>query len=233
MEVSTRAPSAPRPACSPRASRALASQRKASRTLGGCRHHQARLARSATQARGSRTRARVATPNSSVDVDTALVKELKENGFRSTRRTKLVCTIGPATSGYEELEQLASNGMNVARLNMCHGSHGWHKSVIERIRKLNQELGYSLAIMVDTEGSEVHIGDIEEPRQVEIKDKWTFTIRSLDRDLPGAPSADQEDGGAALTPAGGEGKPKSRRSATTVFPRTSKSATRSWSTGGW
>ena len=95
-----------------------------------------------------------------MDVDTALVKELKENGFRSTRRTKLVCTIGPATSGYDELELLAQNGMNVARLNMCHGKHDWHKQVIERIRKLNRELGYSLAIMVDTEGSEVHIGAV-------------------------------------------------------------------------
>ena len=74
-------------------------------------------------------RVHVATPNASVDVDKALEKELQENGFRSTRRTKLICTIGPATSGYEELEQLASNGMNVARLNMCHGSREWHKEV--------------------------------------------------------------------------------------------------------
>lgn len=133
--------------------------------------------------RGHRTcsdvRTRVATPNSSVDVDTALAKELQENGFRSTRRTKLICTIGPATSGYEELEQLASNGMNVARLNMCHGDHKWHKQVIQRIRKLNHELGYSIAIMVDTEGSEVHIQDFPAPRPVEVDDKWTFTIRSL------------------------------------------------------
>ena len=74
-------------------------------------------------------RVHVATPNASVDVDKALEKELQENGFRSTRRTKLICTIGPATSGYEELEALASNGMNVARLNMCHGSREWHKEV--------------------------------------------------------------------------------------------------------
>jgi len=131
-----------------------------------------------------------------VDVDTALVKELKENGFRSTRRTKLVCTIGPATSGYDELELLAQNGMNVARLNMCHGKHDWHKQVIERIRKLNRELGYSLAIMVDTEGSEVHIGDIEEPRPVEKDDRWTFTIRSLERSPATPPSATAEAEGA-------------------------------------
>ena len=146
------------------------------------------MGRSASRGEGeAATKVRVATPNSSIDLDAALVKELKENGTRSTRRTKLICTIGPATSGYEELEQLASNGMNVARLNMCHGSHEWHREVIQRIRKLNHELGYSLAIMVDTEGSEVHIGGIEAPRQVEINDTWTFTIRSLTKNELAAP----------------------------------------------
>merc|ERR1719181_976606 len=98
--------------------------------------------------------------------------------------------------GYDELELLAQNGMNVARLNMCHGKHDWHKQVIERIRKLNRELGYSLAIMVDTEGSEVHIGDIEEPRPVEKDDRWTFTIRSLERSPATPPSAAAEAEGA-------------------------------------
>ena len=133
-------------------------------------------------------RVRVASPTqgdtqsssqSAVDVDVALVRELRENGFRSTRSTKLICTIGPATSGYEQLEQLANNGMNVARLNMCHGDREWHREVIERIRKMNEELGYSVAVMVDTEGSEVHIGDLGQPRSVQEGDEWTFTVRSI------------------------------------------------------
>lgn len=145
--------------------------------LGGWSKH-------ATQGKGGRrfTTSLSATspyPQSAVEVDVALMRELKENGFRSTRRTKLICTIGPATSGYEELEKLASNGMNVARLNMCHGSRQWHKQVFQRIRKLNRELGYSVAIMVDTEGSEVHIGDTKEPAEVQEGDEWTFTVRNL------------------------------------------------------
>jgi pyruvate kinase len=151
----------------------------------------------------------VATPNASVDVDKALEKELQENGFRSTRRTKLICTIGPATSGYEELEALASNGMNVARLNMCHGSREWHKEVIQRIRKLNHELGYSVAIMVDTEGSEVHIEDIVTPKQVKMNDKWTFTVRDLGRASQKAPPP-PENGDALASfdeDSGDEGKP--------------------------
>ena len=62
-------------------------------------------------------------------------------GFRSTRRTKLICTIGPASCSEGVLESLASSGMNVARLNMCHGTHEWHLSVIERIRQLNKSKG--------------------------------------------------------------------------------------------
>ena len=62
-------------------------------------------------------------------------------GFRSTRRTKIICTIGPTSASEEMLHTLAINGMNVARLNMCHGTHEWHREVIARIRKLNKENG--------------------------------------------------------------------------------------------
>lgn len=97
---------------------------------------------------------------SGIDVDTVTEAELKENGFRSTRRTKLVCTIGPATCGFDELEALAVGGMNVARINMCHGTREWHKCVIDRVRKLNEDKGFAVAIMMDTQGSEIHMGDL-------------------------------------------------------------------------
>ena len=62
-------------------------------------------------------------------------------GFRSTRRTKIICTIGPSTDSLEMLATLAAGGMNVARLNMCHGDLKWHKTIIDRIRKLNRDKG--------------------------------------------------------------------------------------------
>lgn len=102
----------------------------------------------------------VSSDSSSIDVDAVTEAELKENGFRSTRRTKLVCTIGPASCGSEQLEALAVGGMNVARINMCHGTREWHRRVIARVRKLNEEKGYAVAIMMDTEGSEIHMGDL-------------------------------------------------------------------------
>lgn len=104
--------------------------------------------------------AAVASDSAALEVDTVTEAELKENGFRSTRRTKLVCTIGPATCGFEQLEALAVGGMNVARINMCHGDREWHKTVIDRVRRLNEEKGFAVAIMMDTEGSEIHMGDL-------------------------------------------------------------------------
>lgn len=96
----------------------------------------------------------------SIEVDAVTEAELKENGFRSTRRTKLVCTVGPSTCGFEQLEALAVGGMNVARINMCHGTREWHKTVIDRVRRLNHQKGFAVAIMMDTEGSEIHMGDL-------------------------------------------------------------------------
>lgn len=96
----------------------------------------------------------------SIDVDSVTEAELKENGFRSTRRTKLVCTIGPATCAAEQLEALAVSGMNVARVNMCHGTHDWHRGVIRQVRRLNEEKGFAVAVMMDTQGSEIHMGDL-------------------------------------------------------------------------
>ncbi|KAJ7954811.1 Pyruvate kinase family protein [Quillaja saponaria] len=123
---------------------------------------------------------------SSIEVDSVTATELKENGFRSTRRTKLVCTIGPATCGFEQLEALAVGGMNVARINMCHGTREWHKMVIERVRRLNEEKGFAVAIMMDTEGSEIHMGDLGGASSVKAEDGeiWTFSVRAFDSTLP-------------------------------------------------
>ncbi|KAL3148513.1 hypothetical protein ABBQ38_013952 [Trebouxia sp. C0009 RCD-2024] len=113
-----------------------------------------------------------------MEVDSVLAKELSENGFRSTRRTKIICTIGPKSSSTEMLGTLAAGGMNVARLNMSHGDHEWHKTVINRIRKLNKDNGYSVAIMMDTEGSEVHLHELQQPHKAEVGEEFILTIRN-------------------------------------------------------
>lgn len=121
-----------------------------------------------------------------LELDKLVEQDLEENGFRSSSRTKMICTIGPSSCSQEVLESLAVNGMNVARLNMCHGTHEWHRSVIEKIRALNHDKGYSIAIMVDTEGSEIHTRELEEPIKAEEGSEVIFTIRNPASTMGGA-----------------------------------------------
>ncbi len=68
------------------------------------------------------------------------------------RRTKIICTIGPASDSEEMLTKLINEGMNVARLNFSHGSHEEHKNRIDIIKKVRQKLQKPIAIMLDTKG---------------------------------------------------------------------------------
>ncbi|KAL9227546.1 hypothetical protein vseg_003224 [Gypsophila vaccaria] len=73
--------------------------------------------------------------------------------------------------------------MEVARLNMCHGTRAWHRRVIERVRKLNDERGFGVGVMVDTQGSEIHMCDLSpalSSLKAEDGDIWTFSIRPFD-----------------------------------------------------
>ncbi|CAI0465685.1 unnamed protein product [Linum tenue] len=74
--------------------------------------------------------------------------------------------------------------MNVARINMCHGTREWHKRVIERVRRLNEEKGYAVAIMMDTEGSEIHMGDLGGAPSVKDGEVWTLSVRAYDGNRP-------------------------------------------------
>eukprot|EP00879_Flechtneria_rotunda_P025873 GHRR01027528.1.p1 GENE.GHRR01027528.1~~GHRR01027528.1.p1 ORF type:complete len:333 (+),score=103.23 GHRR01027528.1:478-1476(+) len=103
------------------------------------------------------------------------------NGFvggacSRVRKTKLVCTIGPATCKKETLFKLADAGMNVARLNMSHGTHESHKAVIDLVKEYNKTGRGCVATMLDTKGPEVRSGDLAEPMQLERRDTLTFTI---------------------------------------------------------
>ena len=92
------------------------------------------------------------------------------------RRTKIICTIGPKTSTYEALEQLAKGGMNIARLNFSHGTYEWHGEVMDKVKQLNATGKYSIAIMLDTKGPEIRTGDVVKPMELIKGDKVTFTI---------------------------------------------------------
>lgn len=77
------------------------------------------------------------------------------------RRTKIVCTIGPASESEEKLRELMLAGMNVARFNFSHGTHEEQKQKLEAVRKVRQELGLPVTTMLDTKGPEIRLRDFE------------------------------------------------------------------------
>ncbi len=76
-------------------------------------------------------------------------------------KTKIVATIGPASSSYEALKEMAEAGMNICRLNFSHGAHEVHKAVVDNIRKLNSEKAYNIGIIADLQGPKIRIGMME------------------------------------------------------------------------
>ena len=78
------------------------------------------------------------------------------------RRTKIVCTIGPATNSEEMLTRLVRSGMNVARLNFSHGTHEYHKDTLERIKRVRRREGMPVAILLDTKGPEIRVKDFKD-----------------------------------------------------------------------
>ena len=96
------------------------------------------------------------------------------------KKTKIVCTIGPASEDKEILKELMKLGMNVCRLNFSHGSHEEHLIRIENIKKARQELDLPVAIMLDTKGPEIRLGDFGVPQvQLSIGDIFTLTTRDI------------------------------------------------------
>ena len=77
------------------------------------------------------------------------------------RKTKIICTIGPASESEEKLRELMIAGMNVARFNFSHGSHEEHKKKFDRVIKISNELGIPVATLLDTKGPEIRLKDIE------------------------------------------------------------------------
>ena len=73
------------------------------------------------------------------------------------RKTKIVCTLGPATDREGVLRQMLEAGMNVARFNFSHGSHAEHKGRLDALKALRAELGLPVAAMLDTKGPEVRL----------------------------------------------------------------------------
>lgn len=99
------------------------------------------------------------------------------------RKTKIICTIGPASQSEQMLEKLCHAGMNVARLNFSHGSHEEHKAKIDAVKRVRERLGLPLAILLDTKGPEYRIRTFKNGK-ITLKDgdKFIFTPDDVDGD---------------------------------------------------
>lgn len=80
------------------------------------------------------------------------------------RKTKIVCTMGPATEDDKVLRELMRSGMAVARFNFSHGDHEMHKKTLERVVRLREELDLPIATMLDTKGPEIRLGSFKTGR---------------------------------------------------------------------
>ena len=95
------------------------------------------------------------------------------------RKTKIICTIGPASDNEETLTKMCLAGMNVARLNFSHGTHEEHQEKINLIKKVRETLDMPIAIMLDTKGPEYRIRTFEN-HKIMLKDGDTFTFTTDD-----------------------------------------------------
>jgi pyruvate kinase len=78
------------------------------------------------------------------------------------RRTKIVCTLGPASDDMDTIRALIRAGMDVARLNFSHGTHAWHQKLIERIREASKKEGKRIAILQDLQGPKLRVGEVKD-----------------------------------------------------------------------
>ena len=99
------------------------------------------------------------------------------------RKTKIICTLGPACDDENLLKQMIQNGLDCARLNFSHGTHAEQKVRMDRVKKVRQELGIPLPILLDTKGPEIRVR-LFENKKVELKKGQEFTF-SPDYDLIG------------------------------------------------
>ena len=105
-----------------------------------------------------------------------------------SRRTKIVCTLGPSTHSYENIEKLFFAGMNVARINFSHGSYDDHSKSIDIIRKIAGKHQYSIPVLMDLQGPKIRIGKMKDGGQlVEENSIITLTTNGITGDAETIP----------------------------------------------
>ena len=95
-------------------------------------------------------------------------------------KTKIICTLGPATDDDQVLKRLMIEGMNVARFNFSHGDYKQHERNMERVKRFREELHLPIATLLDTKGPEIRIGKFKEnPIMIEEGQEFVLTTREI------------------------------------------------------
>ncbi len=97
-----------------------------------------------------------------------------------SRKTKIVCSIGPASDNDETIRKMIIAGMNVARFNFSHGDHAWHKQAMDRVKRISAELNIPVAILMDTKGPEIRTGIVKDDKPIQIHLGDTITVTADD-----------------------------------------------------
>lgn len=117
-------------------------------------------------------------------------------------RTKVVCTLGPATSAPETVLEMVKGGMNMARINMSHGSHEDHRRSIETVRAAAEKARRPVAILVDLAGPKIRVGDLDEPIELRVGETVVLApaASAKEKEIPTtyAPLADEIAAGQAV-----------------------------------
>ena len=96
------------------------------------------------------------------------------------RKAKIVCTLGPATNSYEQIRTLIEAGMNVARMNLSHGTYDDHEKVYANIRRAAEDLGRNVAVLVDLQGPKIRLGKFADgPHDLAVGDTFTITTEDI------------------------------------------------------
>jgi pyruvate kinase len=100
------------------------------------------------------------------------------------RKTKIICTLGPASETPEILRQMMEAGADVFRINMSHAQHDWVRKVVPRVRHLSQELQRPLAVLFDTQGPAIRTGDVAQPILLQAGDILELRVRGAKAEMP-------------------------------------------------
>ncbi|MGE0267616.1 MAG: pyruvate kinase [Candidatus Omnitrophota bacterium] len=102
----------------------------------------------------------------------------------SNRYTKIICTIGPASSNEQMIVKMAERGMNVARINCSHGNHSQHQKIIDLIKQVNQKHGFNITVLIDLEGYRIRIGKLK--KNIVLNPNDVVYMASIEDGIPDA-----------------------------------------------